>query len=100
MEKLNLNLYRNKKKKIENMKYEIFNEFYDNIIKKIHLYASNLIEECYYEIPLFIFGKINYNINDAIEYLVYKLNKDIDNGNLKKYIIYEPNIIYISWSLD
>ena len=100
MEKLNLDLYKNKKKIINNMKYELFNDFYNNIIKKIHLYANNLKEECLYEIPLFVFGKSNYNLDDAIEYLVYKLNKDIDNGNLKKYIIYKPNIIYISWTLD
>lgn len=100
MNNLNMNIFRNKKKELENLKLQIFEKFYIDTIKTIELHANNLKEFCIYQIPLFVFGKSNYNISEAIIYLKNKLDNDINNGNLKEVIIYEPNILYISWSLD
>lgn len=100
MNNLNMDKFRNKKKKLENLKLDIYEKFYNDIIKKIELYANNLKECCVYEIPLFVFGKSTYNVNEAVDYINDKLNLEVKNGNLKEIIIYKPNIIYISWCLD
>jgi len=100
MNNLNMNEFRNKKKLIDNMKYDTYNKLYNDVINKIKLYADNLNEFCIIEIPIFIFGKSQYNINDAIEYIINNLQVEIKKNNLCEAIHYEPNIIYISWKLD
>ena len=100
MNNLNMNIFRNKKKLLNDMKFEIYNKLYNDVINKIKMYATNLNEFCLIEIPLFQFGKSEYNINDAVEYIIGNLNNEIKNNNLHEVNFYEPNVLYISWKLD
>ena len=95
-----MNIYRNKKKLLNNMKYEIYKNLYNDVIKKISMYADNLDNFCIIEIPIFQFGKLAYDINEAINYIIYNLNNEIKNNNLQEVKKYETNILYISWKLD
>jgi hypothetical protein len=100
MNNLNMNIYRNKKKLIKNMKCDIYIKLYNDVINKISMYANNLDEFCIIEIPIFQFGKSEYNINEALQYIISNLNNEIKNNNLHEVIKYEPNILYISWKLE
>ena len=100
MNNLNMNFFRNKKKLLNDMKFDIYNKLYNDVINKIKMYATNLKEFCLIEIPLFQFGKSEYNINDAIEYIISNLNNEIKKNNLYEVKYYEPNVLYISWKLD
>ena len=95
-----MNFFRNKKKLLNDMKFDIYNKLYNDVINKIKMYATNLKEFCLIEIPLFQFGKSEYNINDAIEYIISNLNNEIKKNNLYEVKYYEPNVLYISWKLD
>lgn len=97
---LNMNEFREKKKKINDIKYITYNKIYTNLIETIKLTASNGINFCLFEIPLLIFGEPLYQINDIKNYLISKINEEIYKKNITEVIFYEPNILYINWTLD
>lgn len=80
-------------KKREN--YATFELIYEKCKKMILKYAENEKYRFFFEVPEFILGLPVYKLNDAIEYIVDKLQK---SGFLVKY--YFPKYVYISWSFD
>lgn len=87
-----VNRYMDNKKR-EN--YATFELIYEKCKKMILKYAENEKYRFFFEVPEFILGLPVYKLNDAIEYIVEKLQK---SGFLVKY--YFPKYVYISWSFD
>jgi hypothetical protein len=83
--------------KKNNIKLDTYKNILLIVLKTIESKALNGENFCLYEVPEFIFGEINYDIKDCSNYIVDKLKDE-------QYIIdttyYEPNIIYIKWSLN
>jgi hypothetical protein len=72
---------------------------YDKVLelchKRVKFHANNLKLNCFYEVPLYVFGYPTFDISKCIEYLKRSLEND---GFLVKY--YFPKYLYISWDLD
>lgn len=79
-------------KEREKVKFVTFDKIYSNIEKKILKASSTNYYYIWSEIPKFLIGYPQYNLNECCEYLIYKLSKN-------NFIIetYDPNILLISW---
>jgi|688.fasta_scaffold11941_22 hypothetical protein len=78
-------------------KEENFNDILNRCHKIINFYNKNYKKKsCYYKIPVFIFGKPLYNINE----LALFLYKNLTNNGLFVSYIPEENKLYISWEED
>ena len=97
---LNMNIFRQQKKNINDIKYITFNNIHKLMIEQIKISAGNADEFCVYEIPIFIFGEPIYTISDISTYLLDKLKEHIENKNIIEAKFYEPNFLYIKWSLE
>ena len=54
-----------------------------------------------YEIPVFIFGEVDYDPTESALYIVKKLTKNLVFKRILTDIkILEPNILYIEWDLS
>ena len=80
----------NKKKNKEKM--SIYKKVYERIDKTILLANSKDYESCKYEVPEFLLGVPLYDLDNCIDYIDKKLEK---NGFQKSW---EGNIVYIDWS--
>jgi hypothetical protein len=79
-------ILRKKKKK------EIYKILLQKCINHILFSAKNNRKECDYIIPLFLYGKPLYDINECSKYIQKKINK----LNIK--ISGESNKLFISWN--
>ena len=95
MKKLNiLELHRT----LNDLKYkntECFEKVVESCHKKITSQTRNNKLNCFYEVPMYVFGFPIFDINKCIEYLKNSLEAD---GFLVKY--YFPKYLYISWDFD
>ncbi len=82
----------NQQKEREKIKFITYDKIYSNIEKKIVKASSTNFYYIWYEVPQYLIGYPQYNLNDCLEYLILKLKK---NGfSIEPY---EPNILLISW---
>ena len=98
--KLDMNEFRIKKKKIDDQIFKTYDKIYNLVINNIKLCANNYEECCIFSIPFFMFGEQTYDMNQVSEYLIEQLNIEITKKNLSIVNFYEPNILYIEWSLQ
>jgi len=96
---LNMNYYRHKEKKKKKIKFDFFDSIFNLIIEKIKIFADNSETCCIYEIPTFMFGHPNYSMDEISSYLINKFTIYINNNDLKEVKFYNPNLLYIEWSL-
>jgi hypothetical protein len=96
---LNMNYYRNKENEKKKFKLDFFDSMFNLIIEKIKILASNSETVCIYEIPIFMFGYPNYTMNEISSYLLTKFTIYLNNKDLEEVIFYDPNLLYIKWSL-
>jgi len=95
MKKLNiLELHRTINER-QQRKNECFDKVLDLCHKKIVLQTEHSKLNCFYEVPLYIFGYPIYDISKCIEYLKMTLENE---GFLVKYFF--PKYLYISWDFD
>jgi len=96
---LDMNYYRLKMNEKKKIKYKFFDSIFNIIIEKIKIIANNCENWCLYEIPIIMFGYPEYTMNEISSYIINKFKIHIDNKNIDEIIFYEPNILYIKWSL-
>lgn len=80
-------------KERESRKLITYEKIYDHIEKKISMASSGNYYYTWYQIPEILIGFPSYSLNDCLIYTKKKLIKD---GF--EVIIYNPNILYISWN--
>ena len=97
---LNMDKFRKQHQQIKNINHNTFENIYKLIIENIKSSANNSEEFCFFEVPLFIFGEPIYTKEEIMTFIMNRLNKEIENKNLKKVTLLEPNILFIEWSLD
>lgn len=76
----------------ESRKLITYDKIYNHIEKKISMASSGNYYFTWYQIPEILIGLPTYSLSDCLSYIKKRLNKD---GF--EVIIYEPNILYISW---
>jgi hypothetical protein len=96
---LNMDEFRKKKEQIDNIKFTTFDKIYKLVIEQIKYSADSLSEYCIYEIPVFMLYEPLYNVKEVSDYIIQKLNIKITENHLSEVKFYEPNIIFIKWSL-
>ena len=101
MSDLNLEKYTKQKKERERNKKRC----YKNNLSQVNTMITNSIDRqnnsISYEIPVFIFGEIDYDPTESALYIVKKLTKNIMFKRILTDIkILEPNILYIEWDLS
>jgi len=96
---LNMNYYRQIEYQKKKIKHNFFDSIYCLIIEKIKIFASNSETWCIYEIPPFVFGNPDYQMNEISSYIINKFDNYIRNKDIDEIKFYEPNLLYIKWSL-
>lgn len=96
---LNMNYYRQIEFQKKKIKHKFFDSIFNLIIEKIKILASNSENWCIYEIPPFVFGNPDYDMNEISSYIINKFDYYIKNKDIDEIKFYEPNLIYIKWSL-
>lgn len=95
MKKLNiLELHRT----LNDLKYkniECFEKVVESCHKKIMSQTKSNKQNCFYEVPMYVFGFPIFDLNKCIEYLINSLESD---GFLVKYFF--PKYLYISWDFE
>lgn len=76
-------------------KNECFDKVLDLCHKKIILQTNHSKLNCFYEVPLYVFGFPIYDLTQCIEYLISTLETE---GFLVKYFF--PKYLYISWDFE
>lgn len=72
-----------------------FSKIADLCQARVIKYAKRDMHRCAFEVPEFILGTPPYDLNQAIKYVVDRLEK---NGFLVRYFF--PRLLYISWDAD
>lgn len=96
---LNMDEYRKKKEQIDNIKFITFDKIYKLVIEKIKYSADSLLEYCIYEIPVFMLYEPLYDVKEVSDYIIKKLDIKIEQKHLSEVLFFEPNILFIKWSL-
>jgi hypothetical protein len=95
VEKLNIDDLFITKQKQQIREINTFNKILNKINEKIKYISKRAKNNNFlsYNVPLFILGYSNYNINDCIAYITVKLE---ENGFSIQYV--PPNTLFISWA--
>jgi hypothetical protein len=80
----------------KDFKIETYTKILQMICKTVELNALNGETMCLYEVPEFILGETNYDLNECCLYLV----KELKRHKFQDVSYYEPNVIYLTWKLD
>lgn len=101
MSDLNLEKYTKEKRDREKNKKRC----YKNILTQVNTMITNSMDRhnnsISYEIPVFIFGEVDYDPTESALYVVKKLTKHVIFKRIMTNIkILEPNILYIEWDIS
>jgi hypothetical protein len=98
---LNLNKYIELKKQREINKKKCFKTIVKSITSNIDSCISQNINFYVYQAPPFIFGEVEYDLLESIDYIIKKIKHDKNFKQILEEIkFYEPNLIYIKWNIN
>lgn len=101
MSDLNLEKYTKQKKEREKNKKRCYKSNLAQVNTMITNSMDRLNNNISYEIPVFIFGEVDYDPTESALYIVKKLTKNLVFKRILTDIkILEPNILYIEWDLS
>jgi hypothetical protein len=98
---LNLDKYAKIKKEREASKRKCYKKVLKQIIYEVETVMIQDVDFLVFEVDPFMIGEADYNMLECIDYIIEKINKDKNFGKILEQIdFYEPNILYIKWSLN
>lgn len=79
-------------KKKNDIKYTAFNKIVEMCHMRINYLGTYGNTYCWYMVPAFLLGFVNYDLKECSQYVAAKLESE---GLHVEY--YEPNILFIKW---